>query len=75
MKNIKDLLTFTAMLLVAMIEILLLMFHESFENTQIVNLILVVLPVSFIAIFFYSNRKYHLRHIYSDEELEKQNRK
>lgn len=72
---VKDLIAFAIMFLVALSEILLIIFRSSFENNTLVNALLIILPVTFILLFYLRHRKYHLRHLYTDEELEKQHRK
>lgn len=53
----------------------LLFIYRSYNNASWVNMLLIGLPILyFVQAYFRYVRYYHMRHIYTEEELKKQNR-
>lgn len=71
---LRDALEFGILFLTAITEMLMIMFYSVFDNKLIINVLLVIIPVIFCAIFYVKYRKSHYQQVYSKEELKKQGR-
>ncbi|MGB4984842.1 MAG: hypothetical protein WBO70_03595 [Erysipelotrichaceae bacterium] len=67
-------LDYIVILITAIVEMVMIMFMNKFPSPTIAWICIIALPTIVCAALYYKNRYYHFRHIYTEEELEKQNR-